>query len=296
MAIRAVELSVLVEIFKMEGGYVLDFTNKEFTNFFVNELRFDRYAHELAKTKPSKGQRLRWFFANADDVSIARAISALWEYRESKRIAADEPETAKHARARLSRIVERLGGAPLPDFEPSEAEVPPDVPTAEPVGPKTAETQALTDLLMDVHRLAPQPRGYAFETFLQRLFNAWQFDAREGFKLVGEQIDGSFVLDNEIYLLEAKWQNPPVDKGALLKFQGTVAERPQWTRGLFVSFNGFSNEALASFRPKNIVLMNGADIVDLLGRRLPLPDVLREKLRHGVERGEGFAPTRDLFP
>jgi hypothetical protein len=71
--------------------------------------------------------------------------------------------------------------------------------------------KALYKKLLDLTPLAPQGRGYAFEKFLQELFTAFQLNPRSPFKILGEQIDGSLELDKEIYLIEAKWQNAPVD-------------------------------------------------------------------------------------
>ena len=60
---------------------------------------------------------------------------------------------------------------------------------------------------MALSSLDPQPRGYAFEAFLKRVFDAFGLLPRGGFRTTGEQIDGSFVLAGETYLLEAKWHN-----------------------------------------------------------------------------------------
>jgi hypothetical protein len=57
--------------------------------------------------------------------------------------------------------------------------------------------------LMALANLLPHPRGYAFERFLKDLFDAYGLEAREAFRLRGEQIDGSFLLGTEIYLPEA---------------------------------------------------------------------------------------------
>lgn len=74
--------------------------------------------------------------------------------------------------------------------------------------PDPAKLAALARSLLDLNSLAPQPRGFAFERFLRDLFEAYGLAPRASFKpSAGEQIDGSFELDNETYLLEAKWKN-----------------------------------------------------------------------------------------
>jgi hypothetical protein len=69
-----------------------------------------------------------------------------------------------------------------------------------------ADTQALTGHLITLMQLSPQERGLRFERFLSKLFAAYQLAPRGAFRLVGEQIDGSFLLHAETYLLEAKWR------------------------------------------------------------------------------------------
>jgi restriction endonuclease Mrr len=70
---------------------------------------------------------------------------------------------------------------------------------------------------------------------------------RGAFRLTGEQIDGSFNLGDETYLLEAKWQNAPVVADELDAFQGKVERKAQWSRGLFISYSGFSKDGLEAF-------------------------------------------------
>ncbi len=59
----------------------------------------------------------------------------------------------------------------------------------------------------------PQQRGYDFERFLRELFDAYELSARTAFRLTGEQIDGSFVLHNETYLLGGQMAERPHRRG-----------------------------------------------------------------------------------
>jgi len=82
-----------------------------------------------------------------------------------------------------------LDSLPSPPNEPvMNAEIRPD-------------TGELRDQLIGLERITPHTRGFAFEKFLNTLFAAFSLNPRHSFKLVGEQIDGSFELDHEIYLL-----------------------------------------------------------------------------------------------
>src|SRR5215217_5301486 len=99
------------------------------------------------------------------------------------------------------------------------------------------------------------------------------------YRLVGEQIDGSFVLNNETYLLEAKWQNETTGVSDLHAFHGKLEEKANWTRGLFVSYSGFSTAGLKAFgRGKRLICLDGADLAEALIRELPLNIVLDRKV------------------
>lgn len=51
-----------------------------------------------------------------------------------------------------------------------------------------------------------QKRGYAFEKLIHDVMKRDGLAPRVSYKISGEQIDGSFVLGDRVYLLEAKWQ------------------------------------------------------------------------------------------
>lgn len=150
--------------------------------------------------------------------------------------------------------------------------------------------------LMALAALPPQPRGFAFEKFLTNLFVAFSLAPRGSFRNTGEQIDGSFVLHHDTYLLEAKWQSAPVDAATLRSFAGKVGDKATWSRGLFVSESGFSEEGLVAFgRRQPVICMDGLDLYETLNRRLGLTDVLARKVRRAAETGNPFIRVRDLF-
>ena len=92
-----------------------------------------------------------------------------------------------------------------------------------------------------------QRRGFLFEAFLLDLFQAHDLNPRGSFRVVGEQIDGSFELDATPFLLEAKWTTDRQGAGNLDSFSRKVERRLENTLGLFISLNGFSLEGLAAF-------------------------------------------------
>lgn len=168
---------------------------------------------------------------------------------------------------------------------------------AAPGKPTAAQLASLARQLIEISTLAPQPRGYAFEKFLREMFDVYGLAPRASFRLVGEQIDGSFSLEGETYLLEAKWQNNLSGIADLHTFSGKVQTKAKWARGLFISNTGFSDDGLSAFgkAPTSIICMDGFDLHETLTRQLPLAAVLAKKVRRAAETGGPFVRVRELF-
>jgi hypothetical protein len=159
------------------------------------------------------------------------------------------------------------------------------------------EIERLTGEFVAISSLAPIPRGFAFERLLNETFALFNLAPRGSFRLVGEQIDGSFHLGNETYLLEARWQGPQVGNRELQSFAGAVRAKAGWARGLFVSYSGFSSEGLEAFArgaATPIICADGADLWHVLNAKLDLGEMLAQKTRRAAETGRAFVPVRDL--
>jgi hypothetical protein len=79
-------------------------------------------------------------------------------------------------------------------------------------------------------------------------------------------------------------------------FHGKVEQKAAWTRGLYVSYTGFSEDGLHAFgRGKRVICMDGYDLSEALSRELPLNHVLERKVRRAAETGLAFVRIRDLF-
>jgi hypothetical protein len=281
------EVDDLVD-FARGRGYVLDFSDASFSQFFAVELALDINNPIYAEFGGSKGKRLRCLLQKVDDRTALRILTALWDYRRSLLLRDGQDDPVRNAEARYLALIKRLGGSQNNTQGPQEA-------------PKPAIDQkkiaALRDEVTELSKMAPHERGYAFETFLKALFDVHGLMARDAFRNRGEQIDGSFVLASETYLLEAKWHNTPTGVGDLHAFHGKVEEKAAWTRGLFISHSGFTEDGLFAFgRGKRIVCMDGFDLYEMLRRSLSLEHVLDRKVRAAAETGRPFVRVRDLFP
>ncbi len=161
-----------------------------------------------------------------------------------------------------------------------------------------AQTAAeLKQRLLDIGYLEAQQRGYAFERFLTDLFRKYGMAPRGSFRLVGEQIDGSFEIDSDTYLVEARWRTEQTSEADLLGFRGKVEGKSTWARGLFVSYSGFSQDALSAFargKATNLIGMTGQDLFFVLDGSLSLGEAIRLKARRAAETGEFFVRVFDL--
>jgi len=215
-------------------------------------------------------------------------LNALWEHRCEHLARTGQKDPVPNSESRFRALIHRLGGeAPASAAKPAAS--PPTVGRS-----KIAKIKAD---LVQIISLAPQARGYAFEGFLKALFDAFGLAAEDPFRLRGEQIDGSFQLGSDIYLLEAKWHGQPIGVAELHTFHGKIEQKAAWTRGLFVSNSGFTDDGLVAFgRGKRVICMDGLDLYEMLDRELPLNQVLERKVRRAAETGSPFVRVRDLFP
>ena len=288
--IRTMDMPILDEVFVMGDGFVLNFSNRTFAEFFREELEVDIDHPCWAVQGGSKAKRLRNYLRQANRRTALDTLNGLWEYRNISSVTHDYPELDDTVRDAFFRILERLGAQPQTQARPSTAPSQPSI--------NAGAASSLADHLLQVSKLEPQPRGYAFEKFLNDMFNAYGLAARASFRLAGEQIDGSFVLENDIYLLEAKWTNALVDAATLRSFNAKVEDKAKWSRGLFLSYSGFSPEGLSAFgRGKSVICMDGRDLHDILSRQLDFAMVLAMKVRRAAETGQPFVRMDDLtFP
>jgi hypothetical protein len=177
------------------------------------------------------------------------------------------------------------------------------LPSSEPVvktEKNVSNTEAIEKLksdLIGLLPLKPQERGFAFEKFLNSLFAAYNLDPRGSFRITGEQIDGSFQIGTDVYLIEAKWHDKQIDQGELLIFHGKVEGKSKWSRGLFVSYSGFTPDGLTAYqkgRPTNIIGMDSQDLFHILNDEMSLVEAINRKARRAAETGEFFVSVYSL--
>lgn len=156
----------------------------------------------------------------------------------------------------------------------------------------------LKEKLLTLQSLQAQPRGFELERFLKQLFDVHGLKPRSSFRLIGEQIDGSFELDSHTYLLEAKWKQEPSGQSDLLIFREKVENKSTWTRGLFLSISGFTKEGIIAYsrgRATNIIGMDGQDLFFIVSGEISLIDAISRKARRAAETGEFYVSVFELL-
>ena len=273
-----IEKDCFEELFGMRRGYVLDFSNRGFQEFVFEKIHLDIYAKYQGL---SKAKILRRIISDYDNVTVGKLLLELMRYMQAKGMVTDENKVNFQ---KCAEIGNRLIGKKVTVKRSAQTSSPKAM---VPIVDYDSLLKELTNI--SSHSDTPQSRGFAFEKYLNKLFEDYNLEPRGSFKIVGEQIDGSFILNNEVYLLEAKWTNKKIDKADLVVFNEKVSSKSGFTRGLFISFSGFSDEALTTFangRSVRIVLMTVQELAIALSRKFDFTKVLSAKVRALAEEGD----------
>jgi restriction system protein len=149
----------------------------------------------------------------------------------------------------------------------------------------------------------PHKRGKTLETVLNRYFKVSDIHVRDAFALTGsngegiiEQIDGVVELDGQIYLVEMKWWNEPVDVVPIQQHVSKLYVRAQ-ANGIFISASGYTRTAIAKSREalnlKLIVLCELKEIVLLMEQEKSFKEFLRKKVHAAViDKNPLYYPLR----
>ncbi len=110
--LRLSDRRFLEDVFQMGSGYVLNFTDRTFAEFFENELSVNIDDPKYHLKGSSKGKRLRAFLEIESEAVVAKALRVLWEHRDAVRGPFDaQDETARQQKDRFFGIVHSIEGA-----------------------------------------------------------------------------------------------------------------------------------------------------------------------------------------
>ena len=263
---------------EMKDGYVLDFSNSTFQEFIHQVIGIDiyeKYEYE------SKAKLLRRIFNDFENKWIGKLILELLRYKkEHLEIKQEEKKDFNKALDIAYKLLDKT----------------PKKKTNTTISKKNIQksfdfgkAKKQFEIVLNIKK--PQKRGFAFEKMLFEFFKDNDLNPRASFKIIGEQIDGSFEFENEIYLLEAKWTYEKTTKADLVVFNEKLSSKSDYTRGIFISYSGFSDSAIQTFndgRTVRIVLITVQELVIAIERKINFKDVLKYKIRALAEEGDCF--------
>lgn len=287
MKFTSQDIKVLEEVFRSQygAGYILDFSDKSMREFFEDEFSIDIENNIYKEDGKSKAKRLRGFIKKSDRETVLIVLDRLWQHRKS---ITNQPVTSADEMLYLHLIerVKKVDAIASQGIAPAKTET-----------PHFLEHAYFLKELEAMKQLTPQQRGYRFESWLGQLFSAYRLLPNPGFNLTGEQIDGSFLLHNETYLVEAKWQSQKTSAQDLHVFQAKLDQKAVWARGVFISWQGFSKDAFMAWgRNKSVICVSGYDLFHMLSNNISLIELLERKIRHAAEKGEYYKNIDELFP
>lgn len=137
----------------------------------------------------------------------------------------------------------------------------------------------------------PQERGLALEELLNDLFALFDLEPRLAYSSDVDQVDGSFRLDTDDYLIEAKWTQNPLGRDQADVFAQKIARRGKLAVGLLISINGFSEPLKTAYATSSpFITMDGSDLFLVLDSRWSLDVALLTKKRYVNETGSCHMP------
>lgn len=110
-SLKPLEKSYFESLLGMGGGYVLEFTNRTFAEFFRDTVGIDVYSDKYQQYGDSKAKRLRAFWDSESDTLVGKVLAELldyWAYHNPEPSAADCSQVDK-----CRTITARLLGKPV---------------------------------------------------------------------------------------------------------------------------------------------------------------------------------------
>lgn len=266
-----VDRQIIERLFNMDTGYVLNFSNKTFRQFIYDVLGID-IESGYDRSGTSKANRLRTLFLSLSEKECGGLLLHLLNYLDkvigvSSGSEKDYQSILELAK-KMSGLISSSPPKPVDSVRPASS---------------IHYEELLSDLLTVAQISNKQERGYAFERFLTRLFTEYHVDPRPSFRAVEihEQIDGSFEMIGETYLVEAKYTEGELSYDQLISFQAKLESRA-YARGLLITYTTPNKDALTHLsigRTPRMVIMTVSEIYNLIDRKLDLGSIIQKKIR-----------------
>ena len=280
-----IDKQLIEEVLQMSGGYVLDFSNRTFDEFMTEVIGESIYAkYEYM----SKANLLRRFIKDYPDAYIGKMIILAINYMRSKNLVTQANESKVNEL--LSFGQSKLGRKPKPKTSEASMDNRDDR--------SRIDYQALASDLLKLDAIKDaQRRGYDFEKYLNKLFGVFGLDPHASYRTDTDQIDGSFILNGNTVLLEAKYRVASLSKNDLILFENKVTRKSSFSRGLFVYLSDFDENVINYFKDRSsrIIAFSVSELYLMCIEEKDLKEVLARKFRYLDEYGIIYKHITQLF-
>jgi len=140
-----------------------------------------------------------------------------------------------------------------------------------------------------------QDRGRAFEGILHKLLSADGMEPEINIRPKGEEIDGSFVINDRVFLLEAKWHKKSIIASQVYSFRGKIDGKLSGTVGVFFSMSDYSSNAINAVskgKELKIIFFTSDDVFLIEEKKISIRAAMLAKLRFASEYGHPFYSLR----
>ena len=280
------EKQLIESVFGMDGGYFLDFKN----NRVFEEFMQDIVGYNISAKYPglSKAKMFREFCEDETEPYIGKAIVMAINYMRENNLITDE---LKEKVDNLYKFGRKLLGKNDMQFKSKK-------PISETKEPSSVNYDDLNKSLLDIENIpSAQAKGYAFEKYLNKLFITFDLAPHASYRTEFDQIDGSFVLEGNTILVEAKYRTNAIPKNDLLLFTQKIESKSHFPKGLFITYSPVDDRAIEYFtdRSARIVVMTVQELFLMCQNKYPFPKVLQAKFRALDERGIIFKHIMEIM-
>jgi hypothetical protein len=285
----------LEKLLEMGGGYVLDFSNRTFEQFVLENTGKDIYSKGYDVNGTSKANRLRTFWEINNNAIVGKLLEELLNRWKLNKLYKDEFITLieQSLYDECILIAQRLISNEIAKKHSNQSQ------TIE--INKKKQLQLLLSMFDDLSTSNdPQKRGYLLQNLLNQLFLIYEIPVAKSFQrnAGGEQLDGAFSFHGWYYLVECKWTKKRTEPKELDSLLGKVNRGGRQSMGLFLSIEGWSENVVPLLKQnpdKCIILMDGYDLRCVLADAVDLEVLLTKKIENLNENSEPFFSSARLF-
>ncbi|MFZ3080969.1 MAG: hypothetical protein WA109_14925 [Bellilinea sp.] len=289
------------KLFGMETGYVIDFSNRTFGEFILENVGIDIFQLKYAYTSGSKANRLRAFWSKEDNLLVGKLLLRLLEYWKIRKNLNNQIITLseKDLYEKCVIVAENLlNNNPNKNSNHQEFEL---IKKKERESNKEYQLNLLLKMFDDLSISSDyQTRGFLLQDLLNKLFLLYEISVSKSFQRNegGEQIDGAFSLQGWYYLIECKWTKKLADIRELDSLLGKVNRSGKQAMGLFLSIDGWSENVpylLKQNPQKCIILMEGYDLRNVLNGTIDLIKLLTAKITKLSLDSEPYLSVKEIM-